>query len=103
MRKGSALTHHAEGGAAPGPRVPRWVRTACGTGYPPTCLQLPDNREPGRSRCGGIRAGGIPPWWAMLPDNAGYPGTPAARDAGAGEVSALMRAGNAAGVSSLSP
>jgi len=43
-----------------------------GTGYPP-CLQLPDNREPGRR--GGVLAGGIPPWWAMLPDNTSYPGT----------------------------
>jgi hypothetical protein len=39
----------------------------------------------------------------MLPDNASYPGTPAARDSGDGEVSALMRAANAGKVSSLSP
>ncbi len=38
----------------------------------------------------------------MLPGNRSYPGTPAARDAGSDEVSALMQAGNAAEVSSLS-
>jgi hypothetical protein len=27
------------------------------------------------ARRGGVRAGGVPPWWAMLPDNDGYHAT----------------------------
>ena len=42
-----------------------------GAGYPPA-LQLPVNRGTGERRRSGVRAGGIPSWWVLLPENGSY-------------------------------
>ena len=57
-----------------GPHVPvadREPLFLSGAGYPPA-LQLPVNRGTGERRRSGVRAGGIPSWWVLLPENGSY-------------------------------